>query len=168
MVHSSLAVLAQAARRAAAAPRPRKAVLEMTDTAVERVKALLDKRNKEFLKLGIKTRGCNGMAYTLNYADDKGRFDEVVEQAGVKVLIDPAALMHVLGTRMDYVEDRLRSEFVFINPNAKGTCGCGESFTVDPKAAKQNAAEAAEIQAAGGSGSSAAPAAAAAAGGGQG
>lgn len=68
------------------------------------------------------------MAYTLNYADKKGKFDEEVDADGVKVLIDASALMHVLGTRMDYIEDKLRSEFVFINPNATGTCGCGESF----------------------------------------
>lgn len=61
--------------------------------------------------------------------EKKAPFDELVEQKGVRVLIDPAALMHVLGTRMDWQEDRLRSEFVFINPNSKGSCGCGESFT---------------------------------------
>lgn len=62
-------------------------------------------------------------------ADAKGKFDEVVEKDGVRILIEPAALMHVLGTRMDWVEDKLRAEFVFENPNAKGSCGCGESFT---------------------------------------
>ncbi|KXZ45088.1 hypothetical protein GPECTOR_58g536 [Gonium pectorale] len=71
---------------------------------------------QEFLKLGVKTH-------------TKGKFDELVEVRGVRILIEPAALMHVLGTKMDYVEDKLRQEFVFINPNAKGTCGCGESFT---------------------------------------
>lgn len=69
------------------------------------------------------------MSYTLNYADAKGKFDELVEEKGVKILIEPNALMHVLGTRLDWQEDRLRAEFVFVNPNAKGTCGCGESFT---------------------------------------
>jgi iron-sulfur cluster assembly 1 len=65
-----------------------------------------------------------------------------VEADGIKVLIDPGALMHVIGTKMDYVEDRLKSEFVFINPNAKGTCGCGESFTTDTKGSTAPAAAA--------------------------
>ena len=71
----------------------------------------------------------NGLSYTLNYADEVGKFDEVVEQFGVQVIIEGKAVMHVVGTKMDYQEDRLKSEFVFINPNSKGSCGCGESFT---------------------------------------
>lgn len=65
---------------------------------------------------------------SFSYSEEKGKFDELVEEKGVKVLIDPKALMHVIGTKMDYIDDPLRSEFVFINPNSKGECGCGESF----------------------------------------
>ena len=73
-----------------------------------------------------------------NYADDKGKFDELIEDKGVKILIDPKALMHVIGTEMDFVDDKLRSEFIFVNPNATGQCGCGESFmtTTSSEAAK--------------------------------
>ncbi|EIE18454.1 iron-sulfur cluster assembly protein IscA [Coccomyxa subellipsoidea C-169] len=128
MVQPSLSLLAAVAKRAA--PRLRKAPIVLTDAAAERIKTLLEKRNKEFLKLGVKTRGCNGLAYTLNYADTKNKFDEVVDEKGVRILIEPNALMHVLGTTMDYVEDRIKAEFTFYNPNSKGECGCGESFTV--------------------------------------
>eukprot|EP00798_Chlamydomonas_sp_ICE-L_P022815 gene22815-29986_t len=130
MVRSTLWALAEAVAKTARAPRrPMKQALELTDNAAARIRELLDKRHKEFLKLGVKTRGCSGMSYTLNYADKKDKFDELVESNGVRILIEPTALMHLLGTTMDFHNDKLRSEFVFTNPNAKGQCGCGESFT---------------------------------------
>lgn len=109
-----------------------KAPISLTDAAVERVKALLDKRGKPSagIRIGVRTKGCSGMSYTLEYADEKSQFDEVVEQKGVTVLIDPKASMFIFGTEMDWVEDKMQSGFVFRNPNEKGRCGCGESFHV--------------------------------------
>lgn len=71
--------------------------------------------------------------YAHYFSDEKGKFDELVEDKGVKILIDPKALMHVIGTKMDFIDDPLRSEFVFMNPNSKGECGCGESFMTSTK-----------------------------------
>jgi iron-sulfur cluster assembly accessory protein len=106
--------------------------LMITDAAAERVQALLAKRGKPSVgvRVGVRSRGCSGLSYTLEYADEKGKFDEIVEDKGVTVLVDPKAVMFILGTEMDYVEETLESGFVFRNPNEKGRCGCGESFHV--------------------------------------
>jgi len=110
--------------------RATKQALEVSEAAAQRIAELLSQREKEFIKLSVKTRGCSGMSYSMSYADEKGKLDELVTApGGVKILVDNKALMHVVGTRMDFVNDRLRSEFVFSNPNSKGSCGCGESFT---------------------------------------
>jgi iron-sulfur cluster assembly protein len=110
------------------APAP----MTITDAAAERVKALLAKRGKPSLgiRIGVRSKGCSGMSYTLEYADEKSQFDEILEDKGVTVLIDPKATMFILGTEMDFVEDKMQSGFVFKNPNEKGRCGCGESFHV--------------------------------------
>src|SRR6266853_3609694 len=106
--------------------------LTVTDAAAERVQSLLTKRGKPAvgIRVGVRSRGCSGLTYTLEYADEKGKFDEVVQAKGVTILIDPKASMFIIGTEMDYVEDKLQSGFTFRNPNEKGRCGCGESFHV--------------------------------------
>jgi len=110
----------------------RKQAMTVTEEAAKRVQALLAKRGKPSagIRIGVRARGCSGLTYTLEYADEKGKFDEIVEDKGVTILIDPKATMFIIGTEMDYVEDKLQSGFTFRNPNEKGRCGCGESFHV--------------------------------------
>lgn len=103
----------------------------LTPAAVNQVKKILGENPGTIgLKIGVKTRGCNGLTYTMEYAKEKAKFDEEVLQDGVKILIDSKAQLTLLGTEMDYQTDKLASEFIFNNPNIKGTCGCGESFNV--------------------------------------
>ncbi|XP_011431875.1 iron-sulfur cluster assembly 1 homolog, mitochondrial [Magallana gigas] len=110
---------------------PTKAPLVLTPAAVNQVKKILGENPGTIgLKIGVKTRGCNGLTYTMEYAKEKAKFDEEVLQDGVKILIDSKAQLTLLGTEMDYQTDKLASEFIFNNPNIKGTCGCGESFNV--------------------------------------
>ena len=108
------------------------APVQISDNAAQRIQALIAQRGKPTagIKVGIRTRGCSGMSYTIEYADEVGKYDEVIEDKGVRVLIDPKAIMFLIGTEMDYVEEKLKSGFVFVNPNEKGRCGCGESFHV--------------------------------------
>jgi len=110
---------------------PSKAALTLTPSAENRVKQLIKDQPKYIgLKIGVKTRGCNGMSYVLDYAEKKEKLDEEVLQNGVKLFIDKKAQMTLLGTEMDFQDSKLASEFVFNNPNITGTCGCGESFSV--------------------------------------
>ena len=109
-----------------------KQAMTVTDAAADRIQALLAGRGKPALgvRVGVRSRGCSGLTYTIEYADEKGKFDEVVQDKGVMILVDPKAVMFIIGTEMDYVEEKLESGFVFRNPNEKGRCGCGESFHV--------------------------------------
>jgi len=112
--------------------RERPQAMMITEPAADRIRALLASRGKPSVgvRVGVRSKGCSGLSYTLEYADSQEPYDEVVEAHGVKVLIDPKASMFIIGTEMDYKEDKLESGFVFTNPNEKARCGCGESFHV--------------------------------------
>jgi len=114
------------------ARRPRPQVMRVTPEAVERIKALIEGRGKPTagIRIGVRSKGCSGLSYTLEFADSQQPMDEVVEIGDVKLLIDPKASLFLIGTEMDYAEEKLKSGFVFRNPNEKGRCGCGESFHV--------------------------------------
>ncbi len=105
--------------------------ITITEKAAEHVSIFLEKRGKGLgIRLGVKTTGCSGMAYVIEYVDEPEDTDEVFEEFGVKVFVDPKSLVYIDGTQMDFVKEGLNEGFRFINPNTKGECGCGESFTV--------------------------------------
>lgn len=110
--------------------RPRKALISLTPQAVDHLQKLLESPDPKMIRIGVQNRGCSGLTYHLEYVDKPGKYDEAVEQDGVKVFIDSKALFSVVGSEMDWLDDKLSSRFIFKNPNSKGTCGCGESFMV--------------------------------------
>ena len=109
--------------------RPRPQVMRLTDAAATRVRELTERADSEIigLRVGIKNGGCAGQSYTVEYAHDLKPTDEVVEDKGVKVLVDPKAVLFLLGTEMDYKADKMQAQFIFNNPNQVSACGCGES-----------------------------------------
>ncbi len=113
--------------------------IKVTDIAIDRVQALLAQRGKPSagIRVGVRSGGCSGLAYTIEYADEVNPYDDVVSvrtrdgsDEELKILIDPKAIMYLIGTEMDFVKEKMKSGFVFHNPNEKGRCGCGESFNV--------------------------------------
>lgn len=121
--------------------RPRPKVMTLTDAAAARIREIMaQKPNVVGLRLGVKKGGCAGMEYTLDWAETQDKFDEVVEDKGVKILIESTALMYLIGTEMDYAKDKLSFGFVFNNPNQQSACGCGESVNLAPADAEKLAA----------------------------
>jgi iron-sulfur cluster assembly protein len=121
---------AEVPKRRRRALKPRKALITLSPNALAHLKGLLDQPTPQMIRIGVKNRGCSGLTYNLEYIEQPQKFDEIVEQNGVKVIIDSKALFSIVGSEMDWIDDKLSSRFVFRNPNSKGTCGCGESFMV--------------------------------------
>jgi iron-sulfur cluster assembly protein len=114
--------------------RPRTQVMRLTDAAADRIKTVMGKAERRMaaVRIGVKNGGCAGMSYTMEYAEAVNPLDEVIEDKGVRILIDPKAVMFLLGTEMDYRIDKLSAQFVFNNPNQTAACGCGESVQLEP------------------------------------
>lgn len=109
---------------------PRKATIKLSPSAVAHLRDLLDQPEPKLIRIGTRAKGCSGLAYHLEYVDKPSALDEQVEQDGVKVLIDNKALLNIIGSEMDWLEDKLNERFIFRNPNITEQCGCGESFSV--------------------------------------
>lgn len=117
-----------------ATPRPRPQAMRLTEAAALRIKDVMARADKPVagVRVGVKNGGCAGMEYTMEYADTVNPTDEVVEDKGVKILIDPKAVLFLLGTEMDFKTEKLSAQFVFNNPNQTSACGCGESVQLTP------------------------------------
>jgi iron-sulfur cluster assembly protein len=117
-----------------AVARPKPQVVRLTEAAAERIKAVMGKADRPIaaVRVGVKNGGCAGMSYTMEYAEKINPLDEIVEDKGVRILIDPKAVLFLLGTEMDYKVDKLSAQFVFNNPNQTSACGCGESVQLEP------------------------------------
>jgi len=114
--------------------RPRPQVMKLTDAAALRIKDVMARADRPVagVRVGVKNGGCAGMEYTMEYADSVKPTDEVVEDKGVKIMVDPKAVLFLLGTEMDYKVEKLSAQFIFNNPNQTAACGCGESVQLEP------------------------------------
>ena len=114
--------------------RERPKIIRLTDEAAARIKHIMAQSDGRYIgvRVGVTNGGCAGMSYTMDYAESQGPLDEVIEDNGVRILVDPKAVMFLLGTEMDYKRDKLAARFVFNNPNQTEACGCGESVTIQP------------------------------------
>ena len=123
-----------ATQATASKPRPRPQVMRLTEAAAQRVRELMARGDGKIvgLRVGIKNGGCAGQSYTVDYASEILPCDEVVEDKGVKILVDPKAVLFLLGTEMDFKTDKMSASFVFNNPNQTSACGCGESVQLTP------------------------------------
>jgi iron-sulfur cluster assembly protein len=117
--------------------RPRPKVVTLTDVAAARMTEIMADADENYIgvKIGVKNGGCAGMEYTMDYATETAPLDEVVEENGIKILIDPKAILFLIGAEIDYVTEKLSQRFVFNNPNQTDACGCGESVTIVPRKA---------------------------------
>ena len=106
-------------------------LITITDAAADRIKSLIAQSTKPVagLRVSVNSKGCSGLSYVFEYAEEKKKLEEEISTKGVKVFIDTAAIMYLVGSEMDFLEEKLESKFVFSNPNAKNVCGCGESFS---------------------------------------
>ncbi len=116
------------------ARRPRPKVVTLSEAAAVRVREIMDRAAKPYagLRVGVKNGGCAGQEYVLEYAEAAGALDEVVEDKGVTILVEPKAVLFLIGTEIDYEVSKLSAKFVFRNPNETDACGCGESVTIEP------------------------------------